>query len=133
MTENKKKPNPIDVHVGSRIRLRRVLLGMSQEQLAAKMGFSFQQQQKYERGVNRVSASKLWQFSQVLDVPVSFFFDGLDGAVTEEAPAPFSLKRLDMEYARSFRALKDPLKRQAVMMVVRAMVASESVQTEDAA
>src|SRR6184192_1119568 len=70
-------PNPIDVHVGSRIRLRRTLLGMSQERLGEALGLTFQQVQKYERGVNRVGASRLFDLSRVLDVPISFFFDDM--------------------------------------------------------
>src|SRR3954468_18861513 len=71
------RPSPIDVHVGSRIRLRRTLLGMSQERLGEALGLTFQQVQKYERGVNRVGASRLFDLSRVLDVPISFFFDDM--------------------------------------------------------
>ena len=71
------KPNPIDVHVGSRVRLRRTLLGMSQEKLGEALGLTFQQVQKYERGANRIGASRLYDLSRVLDVPVSFFFDDI--------------------------------------------------------
>ena len=71
------KPNPIDVHVGSRVRLRRTLLGMSQEKLGDAIGLTFQQVQKYERGANRIGASRLFDLSRVLDVPVSFFFDDM--------------------------------------------------------
>src|SRR5215208_5533266 len=71
------KPNPIDVHVGSRVRLRRTLLGMSQEKLGEAIGLTFQQVQKYERGANRIGASRLFDLSRVLDVPVSFFFDDM--------------------------------------------------------
>ena len=89
MTEVKKKrrrgrppasengPNPIDVHVGSRVRLRRMLLGISQEKLGQKIGLTFQQVQKYERGANRISAGRLFDLSIVLDVSISFFFDDL--------------------------------------------------------
>lgn len=69
--------NPIDVHVGTRVRLRRQVLKMSQEKLGDQLGVTFQQVQKYERGSNRVGASRLWKMSEVLDVPVGFFFDGL--------------------------------------------------------
>lgn len=69
--------NPVDVHVGARIRLRRKVLKMSQEKLGEQLGVTFQQVQKYERGANRVGASRLWKISEVLDVPVSFFYDGL--------------------------------------------------------
>lgn len=69
--------NPVDVHVGTRVRLRRQVMKMSQEKLGDQLGVTFQQVQKYERGANRVGASRLWKMSQVLDVPVGFFFDGL--------------------------------------------------------
>lgn len=76
---NERKPNPIDIHVGSRVRMRRKLMGVSQEKLAEALGLTFQQVQKYERGVNRVSASKLFETSKFLGVEVSYFFDGLAG------------------------------------------------------
>ncbi len=69
--------NPVDVHVGTRVRLRRQILKMSQEKLGDQLGVTFQQVQKYERGANRVGASRLWKISQALDVPISFFFEGL--------------------------------------------------------
>lgn len=75
-------PNPVDVHVGGRVRMRRKMLSMSQEQLGDTLKLTFQQVQKYERGANRISASKLYNMAQALQVPVSFFFDGLS------APAP---------------------------------------------
>ncbi|WP_439273052.1 helix-turn-helix domain-containing protein [Pseudochrobactrum sp. HB0163] len=75
MTENKKKPNPIDIHVGSRIRLRRNMLGLSQEKLGENLGITFQQIQKYEKGTNRVGASRLQAISSILSVPVAFFFE----------------------------------------------------------
>lgn len=79
--ERESRPSPIDVHVGSRIRLRRTLLGMSQERLGEALGLTFQQVQKYERGVNRVGASRLFDLSRVLDVPISFFFDDMPDAL----------------------------------------------------
>jgi transcriptional regulator with XRE-family HTH domain len=75
------KPNPIDVHVGKRLRLRRTLLGMSQERLGELLGLTFQQVQKYERGVNRIGSSRLFELGQILDVPISFFFDDLPETV----------------------------------------------------
>jgi DNA-binding XRE family transcriptional regulator len=74
MIENKKKPNPIDVHVGSRIRLRRNMLGLSQEKLGELLGITFQQIQKYEKGSNRVGASRLQAIASILNVSVGFFF-----------------------------------------------------------
>ena len=81
------KPNPIDVHVGTRVRLRRTLLGMSQEKLGDALGLTFQQVQKYERGANRIGASRLYDLSRVLDVPVSFFFDDIKAETIEASQA----------------------------------------------
>ena len=75
--EKESRASPIDVHVGSRIRLRRTLLGLSQERLGDALGLTFQQVQKYERGINRVGASRLFDLARVLDVPISFFFDDM--------------------------------------------------------
>ncbi len=80
------EPNPIDVHVGSRMRLRRRLLGMSQEKLGEAIGLSFQQVQKYEWGSNRISASRLFELARVLDVPVGFFFDEMSDDVAARPP-----------------------------------------------
>ena len=81
-----KAPNPVDKYVGSRVRMRRIMLGMSQEKLGDALGLTFQQVQKYEKGTNRVGASRLQQISEILQVPVSFLFDGgpsgLVGAAT---------------------------------------------------
>ena len=81
--EKEPRVSPVDTHVGARIRLRRTLMGMSQERLGESLGLTFQQVQKYERGVNRVGASRLFDLSKVLDVPVSFFFDDMPSALTE--------------------------------------------------
>ena len=70
-------PNPVDVHVGARVKLRRILLGMSQTALGNPVGLTFQQIQKYERGANRIGASRVYEFSRILEVPVSFFFDDM--------------------------------------------------------
>ncbi len=79
-------PNPVDVHVGRRVRLRRTMLGMSQEQLGAAIGLTFQQVQKYERGANRIGASRLWDLSRVLECPMSFFFEDMDDATDALSP-----------------------------------------------
>jgi transcriptional regulator with XRE-family HTH domain len=84
------KPNPIDIHVGTRIRLRRNMLGLSQEKLGEAIGLTFQQVQKYERGANRVGASRLHELSRVLDVPVSFFFDDMDPVRAPAIPGGFA-------------------------------------------
>src|SRR4029077_17308920 len=82
---NKKQPNPIDIHVGSRVRLRRMMLGMSQERLGEHLGITFQQIQKYEKGTNRIGASRLQHIARVLTVPVAFFFEDAPGTPTETA------------------------------------------------
>ena len=79
-------PNPIDVHVGARVKMRRTLLGMSQEKLGEAIGLTFQQVQKYERGLNRISASRLFDIGKVLEVPISFFFEEMDEQVAELSP-----------------------------------------------
>ena len=83
---NKKQPNPIDIHVGSRVRLRRMMLGMSQEKLGESLGITFQQIQKYEKGTNRIGASRLQHIATVLAVPVSFFFEDAPGAPSPAKP-----------------------------------------------
>jgi transcriptional regulator with XRE-family HTH domain len=80
------RPRPVDVHVGHRLRLRRTLLGLSQEKVGEAMGLTFQQVQKYERGANRIGASRLWDLSRVLDCPVSFFFEGMDEKTASADP-----------------------------------------------
>lgn len=81
-------PNPIDVHVGGQVRARRILLGMSQEKLADGLGITFQQVQKYERGANRISASRLFNMAQILDVAVSYFYDGVESHLNGHAIRP---------------------------------------------
>lgn len=85
----KKPPNPIDVHVGGRVRLRRMLIGMSQERLGEQLGLTFQQVQKYEKGTNRIGASRLFQIAQILGVPVQFFYEDL-GQSAVEGPLGFA-------------------------------------------
>ena len=76
-----KSPNPVDIHVGSRIRLRRMMIGMSQERLGERLGLTFQQVQKYEKGANRVGASRLFAISNILEVPVEFFFADMPSSI----------------------------------------------------
>lgn len=115
------QPNPIDVHVGNRIRLRRTILGYSQEKLATLLGLTFQQVQKYERGNNRVGASRLWDLSKVLNVPVSFFFDDMDKEVASQSPRVFSASEeaLCLEEENDNVDL-DPMKRQETLELVKA-------------
>ncbi|GGE41253.1 transcriptional regulator [Primorskyibacter flagellatus] len=106
--------HPVDVHVGKRIRHRRWLVGMTQQQLAESVGIKFQQIQKYETGANRVSASRLWDIADALEVPVSFFFEGLD----EEDPKPASKIPADilgdkeaLDLVRSYYAIPEAQRR----------------------
>lgn len=121
-----RKPNPIDVHVGSRIRLRRNLVGMSQEVLAGHLGVTFQQVQKYEKGTNRVGASRLQMIAGALNVPVSFFFEE---APTESSPTGendilnFARSGEGIELNRLFASIGDPVTRTKLLGVVKAVAA----------
>ena len=108
-------PHPIDVHVGGRIRLRRTLLGLSQEKLGEMIGLTFQQVQKYERGSNRVGASRLFDLSRVLDVPMSFFFEDMD----EQPPAKSSRRRGGEDRAQASNA-GTPIAKRETLELVRA-------------
>lgn len=114
--------NPIDVHVGNRIRLRRQLLGLSQEKLAEMLGLTFQQVQKYERGMNRVGASRLWDIGKVLSVPVNFFYEDMDEEVAKQSPRMFSLPDSTpltlAEETENFDV--DPMHRQETIELVKA-------------
>jgi transcriptional regulator with XRE-family HTH domain len=105
----KKAPNPIDKHVGSRVRMRRMMLGMSQEKLGDALGLTFQQVQKYEKGTNRIGASRLQQISQILQVPVAFFFEGAPVIVGEFAPATGMQEAPSPAYVSDFLATSDGL------------------------
>jgi transcriptional regulator with XRE-family HTH domain len=131
------KPNPVDVHVGSRVRLRRTLLGLSQEKLGEAIGLTFQQVQKYERGANRIGASRLHELGTVLDVPVEFFFADLDPAkllpatgLAEDAPAPFEgdplARRETLELVRAYYRITDPAVRRRLFELVKSLGASDS-------
>ena len=126
-------PNPIDVHVGKRVRLRRTLLGMSQEKLGKAINLTFQQVQKYERGANRIGSSRLYQLSQVLDIPVSYFFDDLppeiastktpglaDAKVASFEGDPL-VKRETLELVRAYYRITEPSVRKRVFELVKAV------------
>ena len=116
------QPNPIDVHVGNRIRLRRTLLGLSQEKMASLLGLTFQQVQKYERGMNRVGASRLWDIGKVLDVPIGFFYEDMDQEVANQSPRMFSLPNsTPLNFAEEKENFDmDPMNRQETIELVRA-------------
>ena len=107
--------HPVDVHVGKRIRHRRWLIGMTQQQLAERVGIKFQQIQKYETGANRVSASRLWDISDALEVPVSFFFEGLDGAQKnagiDKVPTDLMGDKEALDLIRSYYAIPENQRR----------------------
>jgi transcriptional regulator with XRE-family HTH domain len=112
-------PDPIDIHVGKRIKLRRTLLHISQEQLAGDIGVTFQQVQKYESGHNRVSASRLFDISRVLNCPISYFFEDIGPETTGERPTPQARATEGMaEEATPFDA--DPMQRTETLELVRA-------------
>ncbi|WP_298216883.1 helix-turn-helix domain-containing protein [Acidocella sp.] len=144
--ERESRPSPIDVHVGSRIRLRRTLLGMSQERLGDALGLTFQQVQKYERGMNRVGASRLFDISRVLDVPISYFFDDMPAGLSEgplsgprgrtygfaEQQEPFSAgvddqltKRETLELVRAYYRISDPAMRKRIFDLIKSLAPGE--------
>ena len=107
--------HPVDVHVGKRVRHRRWMVGMTQQQLAERVGIKFQQIQKYETGMNRVSASRLWEIASALGVPVSFFFDGLGNkaadAPSEDLPGDLLADKEALELIRSYYAIPENQRR----------------------
>ncbi|HEY8573458.1 helix-turn-helix transcriptional regulator [Phenylobacterium sp.] len=120
-------PNPIDRHVGLRIRMRRKELGVSQEKLAESIGLTFQQVQKYERASNRVSASKLWEMARALNTSVAYFYEGLGEPAGRGSNAPkdsvheFLLTPEGMELAASFPRIHQPRLRRKVLELVRVL------------
>ncbi len=132
--------NPVDVHVGTRVRLRRQILKMSQEKLGDKLGVTFQQVQKYERGSNRVGASRLWKISQVLDVPISFFFDGLSdnyksGQFAEDDQMPIVYEFINstdgVSLAKAVSQIKSKAVRRQLLELARAMAKASSGDDEE--
>jgi transcriptional regulator with XRE-family HTH domain len=126
-------PDPVDVHVGARIRTRRLLIGMNQETLANALGLTFQQVQKYEGGANRVSASRLSQIADVLGVPISYFFSDLDpagaGATDSEVAAREMMQRPEaIELIRWYYAIPDQQLRQQFLDMVKAVAQSQQAQ-----
>jgi transcriptional regulator with XRE-family HTH domain len=132
MTDNKKKPNPIDIHVGSRIRLRRNMLGMSQEKLGENLGITFQQVQKYEKGTNRVGASRLQAIASILEVPVSFFFEDAPGqapgqvkGLAEDSSTSYVVDFISsaegLQLNRAFVRITDPKLRRKIIELVKTL------------
>lgn len=113
-----------DRHVGTRIRERRVMLGLSQQQLAQLIGVTYQQAHKYERGLNRISAGRLYEIALVLSVPVSWFFEGLDAEVPTVELSP--RQRMGLELARNFAAIDNTKHQEALSQMARALAAQSS-------
>ncbi|MBO6281874.1 MAG: helix-turn-helix transcriptional regulator [Alphaproteobacteria bacterium] len=115
------EPNPVDVHVGKRIRLRRTILHITQQQMAKMLGLTFQQVQKYEKGMNRVGASRLWDISRVLEVPMGFFFEDMDAAVAQQSPRMLNAGEDGYYMEEGRRSLdEDPMKKAETLELVRA-------------
>jgi len=133
----KKAPNPIDKHVGSRVRMRRMMLGMSQEKLGNALNLTFQQVQKYEKGTNRIGASRLQQIAHILQVPVSFFFEGAPTVATSarfegmsEAPSPayvsdFLATSDGLALTKAFMRIGDSKLRRRIVDLVEQIATSE--------
>jgi transcriptional regulator with XRE-family HTH domain len=136
MTDNKKRPNPIDIHVGSRIRLRRNMIAMSQEKLGERLGITFQQIQKYEKGTNRVGASRLQAIAGILSVPVEYFFQDAPGdgqalsGFGEEAQLPmvpdFMSSTETLQLSRAFMKIRDAKLRRKILDLVKTLASDES-------
>ena len=135
-----RSPNPIDIHVGTRVRLRRQVLKMSQEKLGDQLGVTFQQVQKYERGANRVGASRLWKMSQVLDVPVGFFYDGLDEmggsnefAEDDQMPIVYDfINSTDgVNLAKAVSQIKNKAVRRQILELARSLAKDSASQEEE--
>jgi transcriptional regulator with XRE-family HTH domain len=135
-----KAPNPVDKYVGSRVRMRRIMLGMSQEKLGEALGLTFQQIQKYEKGTNRVGASRLQQISEVLQVPVSFLFDGspsgvVGGEISAESASPayiadFLATSEGLALTRAFTRIPDSKLRRSIVDLVEQIADREAAESD---
>jgi transcriptional regulator with XRE-family HTH domain len=130
----KKQANPIDVQVGNRVRIRRMLIGMSQERLGDLLGLTFQQVQKYEKGVNRIGAGRLFEMSRILNVPVDFFYEGVNAAPVQpgdgESPPvmEFVSSGEGMQLSLAFMKIKDAKVRKRVLDLVKSLAEEEAAK-----
>ena len=125
-----KKANPIDAQVGNRVRIRRMLIGMSQEKLGDLLGLTFQQVQKYEKGVNRIGAGRLFEIARILGVPIDFFYDGVaSSADTLASAAPAVMEFVSsgegLQLSLAFMKIKDPKVRKRVLDLVKSLADEE--------
>jgi transcriptional regulator with XRE-family HTH domain len=130
--------HPVDIHVGKKLRLRRTMLGMSQEAIGSAIGVTFQQIQKYERGINRMGASRLFDFARVLSIPVEYFFEGLEGAegktafgvAESNAPAFEHEKMTDretLELVRTYYRIKEAPLRKRVLDLMKSIADNQAI------
>jgi transcriptional regulator with XRE-family HTH domain len=131
----KKQANPIDAQVGNRVRIRRMLIGMSQEKLGDLLGLTFQQVQKYEKGVNRIGAGRLYEISRILGVPIDFFYEGVaaapePGGFSESRGAPpvmeFVSSGEGLQLSLAFMKIKDPKVRKRMLDLVKSLAEDEA-------
>jgi transcriptional regulator with XRE-family HTH domain len=135
---NSRRANPIDKHVGERVRMRRMLIGMSQERLGEHLGLTFQQVQKYEKGVNRIGASRLFDLAHVLGVPIQFFYENMPASVSGLVAAPgmaepgsesyvadFLSSRDSVELNKAFARITDPRVRRSIVDMVKSVAGDE--------
>ncbi|MCB9991778.1 MAG: helix-turn-helix domain-containing protein [Rhodospirillales bacterium] len=138
-SDKKGAPNPVDIHVGERLRARRTLEGLSQEKLAESVGITFQQVQKYERGTNRISASRLWQFSKILGVSIAYFFESyrdnkanpaLAYGLADNEQESFQTeedvmdRKETLDLIREYYSIPDPKMRRDLFKMIKTMAAS---------
>lgn len=140
---NSRRANPVDKHVGERVRMRRMVLGMSQERLGEQLGLTFQQVQKYEKGVNRVGASRLFDLAHVLGVPIQYFYENMPSSLSGHASAPgmadapgesyvadFLSSRDSIELNKAFARITDPRIRRSIVDMVRSVAGEEPPSTD---
>ena len=140
---DEKRPHPIDVHVGGRVRLRRTMVGMSQDKLADSLGLTFQQIQKYEKGVNRIGASRVFEISRILGVPIQFFFDDYDAdtgrsygfaeAGPDDGAAMMELLNSPegVQLCKHFASITDPKIRKRVLELVKSLSDDGAAASQD--
>jgi transcriptional regulator with XRE-family HTH domain len=133
----KKQANPVDVQVGNRVRIRRMLIGMSQEKLGELLGLTFQQVQKYEKGVNRIGAGRLYDVSRILGVPIDYFYEGIqsqpsEGAAEDGAPPvmEFVSSGEGLQLSLAFMKIKDAKVRKRVLDLVKSLAEEEAEKAE---
>ncbi len=134
-------PHPTDIHVGKRLRLRRTILGLSQDAIGTAIGVTFQQIQKYERGINRIGSSRLHDFSRILNVPVSYFFDEMEkpanasaqaAGVAEDAAPAFEHEKMSsretLELMRAYYRISDPRVRKKVFDLIKSLADDKPIE-----